>query len=180
MIPETEECISLMSTYGMLENIKAHSFKVEQVARVISRGLKKSGINISLEKVRAGALMHDIAKTMCLGSTEDHAARGKEICIENNFIEIAEIVGEHITLNSYTPGSEVNEKEIIYYSDKRVNHNEVVSLEKRLEYLLERYAKNEEALVKRIEENFRKCRQVENKIFSNLDFFPEDLTELTG
>ena len=180
MIPDTEECISLMNTYGMLENIKAHSFKVEQVAHVIALGIKKSKINISLEKVRAGALMHDIAKTMCLGSTEDHAIRGMEICIENNFVEIAEIVGEHITLNSYDPASEVNEKEIIYYSDKRVNHSEVVSLEKRLEYLLERYAKNEETLVRRIEKNFRKCRQVENRIFSNLEFSPEDLVEMIG
>jgi hypothetical protein len=122
--------------------------------------------------------MHDIAKTMCLGSTEDHAVRGMEICIENNFIEIAEIVGEHIRLKSYEP-DDVNEKEIIYYSDKRVNHNEVVTLGKRLEYLLDRYAKNEKALIQKIEANFRKCREVEKKIFSNLDFSPEDLMELT-
>jgi putative nucleotidyltransferase with HDIG domain len=162
----------------MLDNIKAHSLKVEQVARIIAQGLIKSGINISIEKVTAGALMHDIAKTMCLGSPEDHATMGMEICIDNSFTEIAEIVGEHIQLKSYNPDSEVNEKEIIYYSDKRVNHDEVVSLEKRLEYLLDRYAKNEKALVPRIEANFRKCREVEKKIFSYLDFSPEDLEEL--
>ena len=178
MIPNAEECFSLMNTYGMLENIKAHSIKVEQVARIIAEGIKKSGANISMEKVVAGALMHDIAKTMCLGSTEDHAKKGMELCIQNNFIEIAEIVGEHIQLKSYNPDSQVTEKEIIYYSDKRVNHNEVVTLEKRLEYLLDRYAKNEKSLIKRIEENFRKCRDVEKRIFSNLDFSPEDLIEL--
>ena len=178
MIPSTEKCISLMNFYGMLENIKAHSFIVEKVARILADGLKKNGVNISLEKVTAGALMHDIAKTMCLGSTEDHATRGREICIENNFMEIADIVGEHVQLKNYEPEDEVNEKEIIYYSDKRVNHNEVVTLEKRLEYLIERYANNEKALIGRIEENFRKCREVEKKIFSNLDFSPEDLTAL--
>ena len=178
MIPNTEECISLMNTYGMLDNIKAHSFKVEKVARIIAEGIKKSGIKISLKKITAGALLHDIAKTMCLDSVEDHAIRGMEICIENNFNEIAEIVGEHIQLKIYEPGRAVNEKEIIYYSDKRVNHNEVVSLEKRLSYLLNRYAKDEMVLIQRIEKNFRKCREVEKKIFSNLDFSPEDLTEL--
>ena len=162
----------------MLENIKAHSFKVEQVALIIARGIIKSGTSISLEKVTAGALMHDIAKTMCLGTTEDHAVKGMEICIENNFIEIAEIVGEHIQLKSYEPDKEVNEKVIIYYSDKRVNHSEVVSLEKRLAYLLNRYAKKEKLLIERIEANFRKCREVEKKIFSSLDFSPEDLIEL--
>jgi len=178
MIPNTKECISLMNTYGMLDNIKAHSLKVEQVARIIAQGLIKSGINISIEKVTAGALMHDIAKTMCLGSTKDHATMGMEICIENNFTEIAEIVGEHIQLKFYETDSEVNEKEIIYYADKRVNHNEIVTLEKRLEYLLDRYAKNEKILIQRIEANFRKCREVEKKIFSNLNFSPEDLEEL--
>jgi len=44
-------------------------------------------------------------------------------------------------LRVISPDSEVNEKEIIYYSDKRVNHNEVVTLEKRLEYLIDRYTK---------------------------------------
>lgn len=178
MIPDTEECVLIMKTYNMLENIKAHSFKVEKVARIIAKGIIKSGVNISLKKITAGALMHDIAKTICLGSTEDHALMGMEICIKHNFNEIAEIVGEHILLKSYEPESAVNEKEIIYYSDKRVNHSEVVTLEKRLEYLLNRYAKNEKALVKRIEENFMKCREVEKKIFSKLDFSPEDLAGL--
>lgn len=178
MIPDTKKCISLMNTYGMLDNIMDHSFKVEQVARIIAEGIIKTNINISLKKVKAGALMHDIAKTICLGSPEDHAVRGMEICIENNFNEIAEIVGEHIQLKSYEPDNEVNEKEIIYYSDKRVNHSDIVTLEERLEYLIDRYAKNEKALVQRIEANFRRCREVEKKIFASLDFSPEDLSEL--
>ena len=168
-----------MNTCGMLDNIKAHSFKVEQVAHIIAEGVKNSGINISIKKTTAGALMHDIAKTLCLHSTEDHAIKGMEICIENNFIEIAEIVGEHIQLKTYDPDSDVNEKEIIYYSDKRVNHDKVVSLEKRLEYLLDRYVKDDKLLAQRIEENFIRCREVEKKIFSNLDFLPEDIAELT-
>ena len=167
-----------MNTYGMLDNIKEHSFMVEQVAQIIARGIKKSGIDISIEKVTAGALLHDIAKTMCLGSPDDHAAMGVEICIENNFMEIADIVGEHIRLKSYDPENDVNEKEIIYYADKRVNHNKVVPLDKRLEYLIERYASKEKGLIKRIEANFRKCREVEKRIFSNLDFAPGDIGEL--
>lgn len=180
MIPKTDECIFLMAEYGMLDNIKDHSFKVEKVARVLTVGLRKEGIGLSLEKVSAGALMHDIGKTMCLGSNENHADKGKEICIENNFEEIADIVEEHIKLKSYNPDTEVSEKEIIYYSDKRVNHSEVVSLEKRLEYLLERYAKNDDYLIGKIKENFILCEKVEKKIFSILSFSPEDLSHMTG
>lgn len=178
MIPQTDECISLMHAYGMLDNIKAHSLKVEQVARVLALGIKKAGIGISLEKVTAGALMHDIGKTICLGSNENHAEKGMEICIENNFDEIADIVEEHIRLKDYNPDREISEKEIIYYADKRVNHDEVVSLEKRLDYLLDRYAKDDDYLRDKIKENFVLCQKVEKKIFSILSFAPEDLLNM--
>lgn len=180
MIPSVKECVALMEVYGMLDNIKAHSTIVEKVANIIARGVKEAGSSISLEKVIAGALMHDIGKTLCLDSPHDHAVKGKEICINNNFTEIAEIVGEHIRLMSYDPEGEINEKEIIYYADKRVNHDKVVSLEKRLEYLLDRYAKDEESLGQRIEENFRLCRKVEKKLFADLTFGPEDLERLVN
>lgn len=179
MIPQTDECISLMNAYGMLENIKAHSHKVEKVARVLALNLKEAGVSISLEKVSAGALMHDIGKTICLDSSEDHAEKGKEICLENNFHEIADIVEEHIRLKNYNPDDDITEKEIIYYSDKRVNHSDVVSLEKRIEYLLERYAKNDQYLKRKIKENFVLCEKVEKKIFSILSFTPDDLFYMT-
>lgn len=179
MIPQIDECISLMTVYGMLDNIKAHSLKVERVARLLAVNLRKAGISLSLEKVSAGALLHDIGKTICLGSDENHAEKGKEICLKNNFAEIADIVEEHIRLKNYNPDTDISEKEIIYYSDKRVNHSEVVSLEKRLEYLLERYAKNDGYLTGKIKENFILCEKVEKKIFSILSFTPEDLFHMT-
>jgi putative nucleotidyltransferase with HDIG domain len=168
-----------MNACGMLENIKAHSLKVEKVARVLALNLKEAGVSISLEKVSAGALMHDIGKTICLDSSEDHAEKGKEICLENNFHEIADIVEEHIRLKNYNPDDDITEKEIIYYSDKRVNHSDVVSLEKRIEYLLERYAKNDQYLKRKIKENFVLCEKVEKKIFSILSFTPDDLFYMT-
>jgi hypothetical protein len=89
-------------------------------------------------------------------------------------------VGGHIYLSDYQPDSRVTEQEIIYYSDKRINHDMVVPLEKRLEYILDRYAKNEETLVKRIEENSRVYREVKKKIFRHLRFTPEDIIEMVN
>jgi putative nucleotidyltransferase with HDIG domain len=180
MIPDPARCNSMMTAYGMLDNIRAHSFMVEKVASLIANGLISAGLDISRAKVSAGALLHDIAKTMCLDSEIDHAVKGKEICIENGFCEIAGIVGEHIYLADYRPDSRVTEEEIIYYSDKRVNHDTVVTLEKRLEYLLKRYAKNEDALIKSIEDNFRICREVERKIFRHLSFTPQDIIDMVS
>jgi putative nucleotidyltransferase with HDIG domain len=96
MIPTSDQCFDLMEKYGMLDNIRAHSIVVEQVASLIARCLRQAGEDIVLERVTAGALMHDIAKTMCLRTKEDHAIKGKEICVDHRFFEIADIVAEHL------------------------------------------------------------------------------------
>ena len=167
-----------MEKYGMLENIRAHSIMVERVAGIIVRGIQENGVPISREMVSSGALMHDIGKTICLNSNNDHAEVGRKICIQNNFDEIAEIVGEHIRLRKYEPDSPVSEKEIVYYADKRVNHDAIVSIDERLEYLIDRYASGKEDLKRLIILNFKICREVERKIFAKLDFEPEDLNRM--
>jgi HD superfamily phosphodiesterase len=68
MIPSAEKCFELMEKYGMPNNIKAHSIVVEKIAYVIARGNIDAGFDISIEKVVAGSLMHDIGKSLCLNS----------------------------------------------------------------------------------------------------------------
>jgi uncharacterized protein len=170
----------LMEKYGMLDNIIAHSIVVEQVASLLARRLRQAGENVVLEKVMAGALMHDIAKTLCLRTKQDHAIKGEEICVDHRFFEIADIVAEHIVLVDYDPHDGVREKEIVYYADKRVNHDVVVSLEERLEYLLDHYGRNKESLRQLIRKNFSLCKEVETKIFSRLTFHPEEVGVMIG
>jgi putative nucleotidyltransferase with HDIG domain len=180
MIPSPKECCRFMNKYGMLENIKAHSIVVENVAALIARELQNGPVPLSLEMVSAGALMHDIGKTLCLNSSGDHAAMGREICLRNNLPEIADIVGEHVRLKDYGPSSPIGEKEIVYYADKRVNHDAIVSLDERLAYLLERYGRNEEYICKRIRGNFDQCRALEKRLFTKLSFRPGELTDLVS
>jgi len=180
MIPTVDQCRSLMEQYGMLDNIKAHSIMVERVASLLARSLVKAGENLVLEIVAAGALMHDIAKTECLATREDHAKKGKRICLDHQLYEIADIVAEHIVLAQFDSSHAVREKEIVYYADKRVSHEVVVSLEERLEDLLDRYGNNKEPLRKSIRKNFGLCRAVEKKIFARLPFRPEGLAMLVN
>ena len=178
MIPSARQCLELMEEYEMMEHIRAHSIMVEKVARIIARGLQDAGVDLSIEKVTAGALMHDISKTHCLLHGGDHAALGRQICLENRLREIADIVGEHVQLKEYRENHPMHEKEIVYYADKRVNHDQTVSLEERLQYLLVRYGNKEAYLWRLIKENFDLCRRVEKKIFTPLIFKPEDLTAM--
>ena len=180
MIPNIEECLDLMDKYQMLENIKAHSLVVATVAHLIAGSLNDAGIAISIEKVTAGALMHDIGKTSSLESGLDHSEIGRQICLENSLDEIADIVGEHVKLKEYHLDGGFSEKEVVFYADKRVNHNRVVSLDDRLTYILERYGGNNKDRCKAIRDNFETCKAVEKKLFSRLNFRADRLEDLAG
>jgi len=166
-----------MGRYRMLSNIREHSIVVADIVRVISSGLVHQGVQISVEKAVAGALLHDIAKTQCLQSGEDHAARGREICLQHHYDEIADLVGEHIWLKEYTLDGSYSEKEIVYYADKRVLHTSIVSLDERMEDIIQRYGRNNPGLTRVVQMNFSISKKIERKLFSRLGFGPEDLAK---
>jgi hypothetical protein len=91
---------------------------------------------------------------------------------------IAGIVGEHVILKSFSPENNHTEKEIVYYADKRVNHDQVVSLDKRLAYILERYGMNNLVRCQAIKKNYALCQDLEKKMFSDLPFEPADIPKL--
>lgn len=174
MIPSVSQCTELMGRYEMLANIKDHSFMVARVTALLSRELQRSGLAIDLDLALAGALLHDIAKTQCLGGRCHHAEVGVEICLAHGFAEVAEIVGEHVVLGDYAPEN-LSAKEVVYYADKRVNHDRIVSLGERLTYILERYGQGDVQRGEMIMENFEKCLLMEERIFSYLSFAPSQV-----
>lgn len=180
MIPTVEDCFQLMEQYRMLDHIKVHSLMVAKAAKLIARGLKDKGERLSVGEVLAGALMHDIGKTRSFETGEDHAELGERICLENQLYAIAPIVAEHVTLKHYSDLDSCTEKEVVYYADKRVNHDKFVSLEERLRYIVDRYGKEQQELQLRIRENFEVCKRVEKKLFRWLDFPPDALGWLAG
>ena len=177
-IPSVDECFDLMEQYHMLPNIKDHSIVVAGVAEIISSGLIAAGHELSMDRIIAGALLHDIGKTSCLDNNDDHAAKGVEICLDHNLNPIADIVGEHVILRNYSDGSNFSEKEIVYYADKRVNHDQVVSLEERLSYILDRYGLNNIVRCQAIKKNYALCQELEKRMFSYLSFEPFDIPKL--
>jgi putative nucleotidyltransferase with HDIG domain len=184
-IPTREQCLALMDKYGMLANIRAHSLLVTNVAEEILDGLmekNESGVSLpEKELVLAGALLHDIAKTICLQQDCLHAQKGRDICLEHGYPAISEIVCEHVLLKEFSPERYAQgiffAKEIVYYADKRVCHDTIVSIEERLAYILERYGNNDEERFQRIKDNFKRCRILEGHLFSRINFAPDELAE---
>jgi len=178
-IPDTSRCLELIEDFSMLENIRRHSFMVARVAATLHHGLA-GGQNCvpAHELVLAGALLHDIAKTRCLQEGCAHAETGAAICEDLGYPEIAAIVASHVLLpqfdqNRYRQGV-FNATELVFYADKRVLHDRIVSLEERLDYILEKYGAGNLLKEAVIQENFRHCQQLEAELFSHLPFSAEE------
>ncbi len=174
MIPTREECLSLIEKYGMLRNIVDHSLTVSRVALFLSRELNRKGQRIDPALVEAASLLHDIAKTKCLKTKEDHAEVGSRLLTGLGYDRVAGIVAQHIEVSKEIFPSAVSEEEVVNYADKRVLHDRIVSLKERFYDLKDRYGHSQPALdhMDRMEAStFR----IEHKIFSILGTSPNIL-----
>jgi len=178
LIPSRRECLELMQRYEMLPHIVRHSKLVTDVALLIARKLNSRGAHLDLALVEAGALLHDITKTVCIKTKENHAQTGGELLTSLGYPAVANIVRQHIRLDPGTHDPRaVNEAELVNYADKRVKHEEVVDIGERFRDVLERYAKKLPGLQPRLEEVYRETQRLEQKIFSKIDITPQKIEE---
>lgn len=187
-VPGISECLRIMEQYEMLPHIRLHSIMVARVAECLLAGLQSTPAasgpanhSLRLDTVVAGALLHDIAKTPCLNDRCDHAAKGAEICFELGYPAIGRIVEEHVILREHDPARYergiFSNREIVYYADKRVRHEEIVSLRDRLDYIISHYGRKNPHLRRLIHSNFNRCVELEKYLFSFIDFPPDELAE---
>lgn len=151
-----------MIRYSMLPNIVEHSLQVMRVSLSVMDNLKE-GVRLNRDMVIAAALLHDITKTRSLKTKERHDESGGTLLRELGFSGIAGIVEQHVILQDLNLEGGIEEREIVYYADKRVMHDRIVSLEERVQDLIRRYAFTEE-IRDQILRNWEQVRAVEQKI----------------
>jgi len=140
----------------------------------LSEALRAVGAELSIPLIEASALLHDIAKAACL-DRGDHAREGADLLSALGYPEVASLVARHVELGPWERDGRVTEAEILNYSDKRVRHEEVVSLRERFEDLLERYGRRAVGAERRIRRNWEMSQELEAKIFRQVPFGPEDI-----
>jgi uncharacterized protein len=177
-IPTPTDCLAMMAAHGMLPNIREHSLLVREVALHLGTSLVEVGFALHLDLIEAGALLHDLGKTHCLGTSINHAEWGAQAVNDAGYPEVAQVVREHIFLeaNGRDPRA-IREAEVVNYADKRVLHTEVVTLADRFADLVVRYGKSPEAR-SRIAGLEQGAQRLEAKLFARLAFHPEDLLQL--
>ncbi len=174
-IPESETCYELLIRYEVPDHIIEHSQKVALVALYMWESLRAENLHFDFGLLLSAALLHDIAKMESIRNGQDHAVLGAEWLELEGYPEVAEIVSNHVILETDLKGPIVA-KEIIYYADKRVRHIEIVSVFERLKDLRIRYGADSVSMG-RLAELETLTLAVEEKLFAPLKITPEAISQ---
>ena len=140
IIPTKEECLKILKEHSVPDNVVAHLKAVHDFSIKICDLLEKRGIHANRDLVAAGALLHDIRK-MAPG---DHVVEGYELVKFLGFPEVAAVMKKHglyhLEKEEFTPRTW--EEKIVFYADKRVKGDKIVSVDERFEYIKQRYKKD--------------------------------------
>ena len=167
----------MMGEMKMMDHIAAHSLQVCRVATFLTEHLNQQRYGLNFDLIQSAALLHDITKTRSFETREDHALTGGEYLADCGYAEIGDLIRQHVKLDKYSDTGTIGEGEVLNYADKRVLHDEIVALDKRLEYILERYAKTPEHR-EGIYLLWKKTKNLEDRIFGVLSFATGDLNQL--
>jgi len=176
-IPTKDQCYQMICKMKMMDHIVVHSLQVCRVATFLTEHLDEQDNRLNFDLIRSAALLHDITKTRSFQTREDHALTGGEYLSDRGYPEIGDLIRQHVKLDEYLIAGTISEAEVLNYADKRVLHDEIVVLDRRLDYILERYSETP-AHRERINLLWQKTREMESKLFKDLTFSPDDLTRL--
>jgi len=154
IIPSKKECIEILKQNKTPSNVIGHSKAVCRFAENLATKLEKKGIKINKELVIAGSLLHDIQKI-----EEDHVVAGAKLINELGFPEVANVARKHgLTYIGEEKHHPITiEEKIVFYADKRVRGNKVVSLKERFDDINSRYNKE-------TKEEFEFSKKVEKEL----------------
>jgi putative nucleotidyltransferase with HDIG domain len=178
-LPDKQRCFELMHEMQMLEHIAVHSLQVCRVAMWLTDHLPSLSPAPDRRLVRAAALLHDITKTRSFDTGENHARTGARYLEERQFPEVADVVRQHVRLDDDSDRASIGAATVVNYADKRVLHDKIVSLDERMQYILERYGETP-AHRERIRKLWRTTDRLEARIFSSSAFHPAKLPALLG
>ena len=185
-------------------HVREHCKQVAKVALEVGHALIKKNRLLNLEFLETGALLHDMArvcdfKTMYKEDfkeeiTEEKWARWMELREIYSHQHHPEIAFEALNKKAYQKTAEIIrlhnslaiveepekfenlETALLYYADKRVKHDEIVSLSERFQDGRERYgsydSEEQKKLYLAVE---KKTFELEKTLFKSIDLEPDDI-----
>ncbi len=167
--PLAAECREMWQQWNVPEHIQEHSRMVTRVARRIAEMVKVGLLpDLDLRVVVAAAMLHDLAKYYTIlhgGSHSQIGAAWVQEHTQNPVLSGAVLHHVHWPFEMNLLNYPVSL--IICYSDKRVRHTEIVTLEERFEDLQDRYGGSDKAR-KHIQESLEQGQTIERLLNEGL------------
>lgn len=113
-------CLKLLAAAGTPEHIIRHSRAVSEEALRIGKALSENGINLNMNLIFSGALLHDIART-----EKEHWKVGADWLKTLGYPCEAEVVGAH---NSDSVFQLPDEAAVLAAADRVISEDELVGL----------------------------------------------------
>ncbi len=168
-IPDENRCLQLLEMHKVPVHIVEHCRSVACVSYELAVLCNEVGIAVDKGLVRAGALLHDIAKMECIERDCNHAERGAELLESFHLDTVASVVRQHVLLDRPVSAYSVpDEAMIVNYADKRVMHTQYVSLDERFDDLIKRYGSTA-ATREYLKKMFEDTKKMEQLIFERLN-----------
>jgi tRNA threonylcarbamoyladenosine biosynthesis protein TsaE len=185
-------------------HVRDHIKQVTDVAMRIAGAYVRDNEIVNLNLLYSAAMMHDIARVCDFRELDrghfreeitdekwsawkdmrethkgfHHADIACKFFKELSYHKTAELIYIHKSdVIAEEPGRiDTLEKKIMYYADKRVKHDETVSLKERFLDGRERYGKYDDAKTRRLfNEVEKRTFKLEKELFNGLDIKPEDI-----
>jgi putative nucleotidyltransferase with HDIG domain len=170
-VPSRTECFSFMDEVDMPCHIRIHSAMVAEIALFLGRQLNGFVERLDFELLEAGALLHDIGKPRSLATGERHHELGADMLDAWGYSALSPIVREHISMDFDRATGPITESVLVNYADKRVKHDEIVTLEDRFDDLILRYTRTREQAAF-LRERLDLYLALEGRIFDRLSIGP--------
>ncbi|MEL7654493.1 MAG: HD domain-containing protein [Bacillota bacterium] len=165
--PSREECFALLKEYHTPPHVIRHCVKVTETALKIGSALNEKGLKLDLDLIQGAGLIHDIARV-----EDKHWEIGAEIASNQGYDQEAEIIKVHMFYNCNPDDEIIDETDVICLSDRMVKEDEYVGLENRMQYILEKFKGNQEAIERigeRIKDNRAMIRRIEKILGRTID-----------
>lgn len=136
-LPDLEEILALLEIAGTSPEVIAHQEKVAQVAIKLADTLTKNKVGIDRPLLERACLLHDI-----LRHRPSHGAEGAAFLLEQGFPRLADLVEDHMDIRE---GNGLDERTLLYLSDKMVSGTRIVDIEGRMKEKLQMYGSEDDA-----------------------------------
>lgn len=140
-LPEVTTCLVWLQQNGASAHLLNHVQQVAAIAYALAVWLRAAGEETNPILAHRGGLLHDLAKAAKYEEGMDHGQAAGVLLRQRGEPALAEIADHHMlfTLMDEARKPRTWEQKLVYYADKLVEKNELVTVDERLAGLQQRY-----------------------------------------